>query len=109
MTAVVRRPGVWLVMLLAALLAYCAVPAPAGLLDDEPPDALVQEVMSHRIVHMDTCDLEALRLTGAECVVTQDDQRRYWMILFDDNIKINMVVLYDGATSVLWCKATACT
>lgn len=77
--------------------------------EEEAPAALVQEVMSHKIVHFDTCDLQALGLTGAECIATQDGQGRYWMILFDDDLKMNMVVLYDGATSVLWCKATACT
>ena len=76
---------------------------------EEAPDALVQEVMSHRLVHMDTCDLDELGLQGAECIVTQDEQKRYWMILFDDNIKMNMVVLYDGATSVLWCRKDSCT
>ena len=76
---------------------------------EEAPTALVQEVMSHQIVHMDTCDLNELGLQGAECIATRDDRGRYWMILFDDDIKMNMVVLYDGSTNVLWCKATACT
>lgn len=76
---------------------------------EEAPDALVQEVMSHKIVHMDTCDLTELGITGAECIATQDDQRRYWLILFDDEIKMNMVVLYDGAPNVLWCREGSCT
>jgi len=76
---------------------------------EEAPDALVQEVMSHKIVHMDTCDLNELGLQGAECIATQDDQRRYWMIIFDDEIKMNMVVMYDGATNVLWCRPGDCT
>ena len=77
--------------------------------EEEAPAALVQEVMSHKIVHMDTCDLQALGLTGAECIATQDQQQRYWMILFDDDIKMNMVVLYDGKTNVLWCRKDSCT
>lgn len=76
---------------------------------EEAPSALVQEVMSHRIVHMDVCNLNDLGLEGAECMVTKDSQGRFWMILFDDNMKMNMVVLYDGATHVLWCRADACT
>ena len=75
---------------------------------EEAPVALVQEVMSHKIVHMDTCDLNELGLQGAECIATQDEQRRYWFIIFDDEIKMNMVVLYDGATSVLWCRKDSC-
>lgn len=76
---------------------------------EEAPVALVQEVMSHKIVHMDTCDLNELGLQGAECIATQDEQRRYWMILFDDEIKMNMVVMYDGQTNVLWCRSDSCS
>lgn len=110
MKAVIYRPGTWLMLLVAGLLAYCAVPAPAGLLEDEPPASLVATVMGFPLVEVETCTLSDLGLTAVECFASYDSKRREsWLLLFDDNMKINMVVLYDGATHVLWCKSTACT
>ncbi len=76
---------------------------------EEAPLALVTEVLSHQIVHMNTCDLPDLGLTDVECIATKDQQGRFWLITFDDEMKMDRVVLVDGAVAVLWCRADTCT
>ena len=108
--AVIRRPFAWLMAIVVGLLAYYAFPIPAGVLDKEPPERLVYEVMSHPIVTMDTCTLTDLGLQAVECIASYDAKnRRSWIILFDSDMKMTMVVMYDGKTNVLWCRQGSCT
>ena len=75
---------------------------------EEAPDALIQEVLSHAIVHDERCSLLGSGDTEVECIATRSSDGRLWFILFDDDLKMTKVVLFDGKTNVLWCRKDIC-